>query len=102
MWRNDTHGDCVTAEEAIAKACHSQEIFITDNEVQKWATAHGWYDGATLIEVLKAMQTGGFKQGGHTLRHARTILFSQLDRCAYFAKCNISRASQNWGYGRPA
>jgi hypothetical protein len=66
MWHNDTHGDCVTAEEAFAKACHSQEIFITDNEVHKWATAHGWYDGATLIEVLKAMQTGGFKQGGHT------------------------------------
>jgi hypothetical protein len=66
FWHNDTHGDCVTAEEAFAKACHSPEIFITDNEVQKWATAHGWYDGATLIEVLKAMQTGGFKQTGNT------------------------------------
>ena len=43
-----------------------QEIFITDNEVQKWATAHGWYEGATLIEVLKAMQKGGFTQDTHT------------------------------------
>ena len=23
MWHNDIHGDCVTAEEAFAKACHS-------------------------------------------------------------------------------
>jgi hypothetical protein len=41
MWNNDTHGDSVTAEEAFAKACHSPEIFITDDEVEKWATAHG-------------------------------------------------------------
>ena len=66
MWHNDTHGDCVTAEEAFAKACHSPEIFITDGEVQKWAAAHGWYDGAYLTDVLKAMQTGGFTQDGHT------------------------------------
>lgn len=66
MWHNDVHGDCVTAEEAFAKACNTPEIFITDNEVAAWATAHGWYEGANLIEVLKAMQTGGFKQNGHT------------------------------------
>jgi hypothetical protein len=28
MWGNDVHGDCVTAEEAFAKACHQPEIFI--------------------------------------------------------------------------
>jgi hypothetical protein len=66
MWNNDVHGDCVTAEEAFAKACHSPEIFIMDNEVQKWATKHRWYEGATLIEVLKAMQTRGFTQDTHT------------------------------------
>jgi hypothetical protein len=66
MWNNDVHGDCVTAEEAFAKACHLPEIFITDAEVAKWAQAHGWYEGASLIEVLKAMQKGGFTQSGHT------------------------------------
>jgi hypothetical protein len=66
VWHNDNHGDCVTAEEAFAKACHSPEIFITDAEVQKWATAHGWYEGANLIDVLKAMQKGGFTQDTHT------------------------------------
>ena len=66
IWHNDYHGDCVTAEEAFAKACHSPEIFITDAEVKSWATAHGVYEGANLIDVLRAMQQTGFKQGGHT------------------------------------
>jgi len=66
VWHNDYHGDCVTAEEAFAKACHSPEIFITDAEVQKWATAHGWYEGTNLINVLKAMQKKGFSQNKQT------------------------------------
>ena len=66
MWHNDVHGDCVTAEEAFAKACHAPEIFISYAEVETWATAHGWYEGANLIEVLKAMQQKGFQQNQHT------------------------------------
>ena len=62
VWHNDLHGDCVTAEEAFAKACHNPEIFITDSEVEKWAKAHGWYEGANLIDALTAMQTKGFSQ----------------------------------------
>ncbi len=64
VWHNDLHGDCVTAEEAFAKACHSPEIFITDDEVQQWATAHGVYEGANLHQVLEWMQDDGFKVGG--------------------------------------
>jgi hypothetical protein len=66
VWHNDDHGDCVTAEEAFAKACHGPEIFITDAEVKKWATAHGWYEGANLIDVLRAMQKKGFTQDKRT------------------------------------
>ena len=33
MWGNDVYGDCVTAEEAFAKACYQPEIFITDGEL---------------------------------------------------------------------
>ncbi|HXM01790.1 MAG TPA: hypothetical protein VN939_04255 [Chthoniobacterales bacterium] len=66
MWHNDVHGDCVTAEEALAKACHHPEIFITPAEVEKWAKAHGWYEGANLIEVLQAMQKKGFQEDHHT------------------------------------
>ena len=66
VWHNDYHGDCCTAEEAFAKACHNPEIFITDAEVENWATAHGWYEGANLINVLRAMQTSGFTQSKQT------------------------------------
>jgi hypothetical protein len=66
VWHNDKHGDCVTAEEAFAKACHRPEIFITDDEVAKWAQGHGIYEGANLVEVLKLMQKAGFAQGGRT------------------------------------
>jgi hypothetical protein len=66
MWGNDVHGDCVTAEEAFAKACHSPEIFITDTIAMQWASQHGVLEGATLQEVLQWMRTGGFTEGGHT------------------------------------
>lgn len=66
MWGNDVHGDCVTAEEAFAKACHSPEIFITDKVVLQWASQHGVEEGANLHQVLQSMRTGGFNQDGHT------------------------------------
>jgi len=65
MWGNKFHGDCVTAEEAFAKACHSPEIFITEKVVVEWATKHGVLEGANLQQVLQYMQADGFPQGGH-------------------------------------
>jgi hypothetical protein len=62
MWNNDTYGDCVTAEEAFAKACNNPEIFITDDTVLTWATANDVQNGAELTQVLDLMQTGGFAQ----------------------------------------
>jgi hypothetical protein len=64
MWLNDVDGDCVTAEEAFAKACHSPELFITPAVVQTWATAHGVLNGAVISDVLEWMQTGGFQEAG--------------------------------------
>jgi hypothetical protein len=66
FWLNDKDGDCVTAEEAFAKACHQPEIFIPDAEVEKWAKQHNVLNGANLVDVLDAMKTKGFQQGGHT------------------------------------
>ena len=60
FWLNDTEGDCVTAEEAFAKACWVPEIFITPFQVQKWANAHGVLNGAMISDVLDWMQTSGF------------------------------------------
>jgi hypothetical protein len=66
FWGNDVHGDCVTAEEAFAKACHSPEIFISNKEAISWATEHNFLNGAVLSTVLKTMVNDGFQQGGHT------------------------------------
>ncbi|WP_131736608.1 hypothetical protein [Actinomadura roseirufa] len=59
-WGNYDKGDCVSAEEAFAKACNDPEIFISDDEVIRWATAHGVLNGATLVQVLDFMQDDGF------------------------------------------
>ena len=64
MWLNDVDGDCVTAEEAFAKASNSTEIFIEDSTVLKWATANNFLNGANLTDVLDMMQHDGFTQGG--------------------------------------
>jgi hypothetical protein len=66
FWGNDVHGDCVTAEEAFAKACHKPEIFITNQEAINWATQHNFLNGAILSDVLETMTNTGFQQGGHT------------------------------------
>ena len=66
MWGNDVHGDCVTAEEAFAKACNNPEIFLSDADVIAWATRHGVLEGANLTEVMTWMQTDGFPGGSFT------------------------------------
>lgn len=63
-WLNDQYGDCVTAEEAFAKACNDPEILIQDSVVQSWAAGNGVLDGADLDQVLTMMQQSGFAQDG--------------------------------------
>src|SRR5271165_1598607 len=64
-WGNFEYGDCVTAEEAFAKACNNPEIFISDNEAISWATRHGVLEGAYLTQVMRWMQSHGFRQDGY-------------------------------------
>jgi hypothetical protein len=66
FWLNNQYGDCVTAEEAFAKACHKPEIFISDAEVKKWAQKHKVLNGANPADVLDAMMSEGFQQNGRT------------------------------------
>ena len=66
MWGNDVHGNCVTAEEAFAKACNNPEIFISDDDVIAWATRHGVLEGAYLYQVMTWMEDGGFPDGSFT------------------------------------
>lgn len=71
MWDNDVDGDCVTAEEAYAKAVWSiqsglPELFVPDAEVIRWATAGGYLNGATLTDVMDSMIQSGFQINGQT------------------------------------
>ncbi len=63
MWGNDRFGDCVSAEEAFAKACYSTEIFIDANIVTTWASKNGFLNGANLTDVMDVMKSNGFKVG---------------------------------------
>ena len=65
FWGNDKDGDCVTAEEAYAKACHQPEIFITDQTAIGWATANNYMNGAVISDAIHVMQNSGFSQDGN-------------------------------------
>lgn len=60
MWGNDVNGDCVTAEEAFAKAAADPQTYFPDEEVIDWARAHGVLKGANLPGVLGTMTVQGF------------------------------------------
>lgn len=71
-WGNNQYGDCVSAEEAFAKASYgldgqgggkSNEIFIDAATVIAWARRNGYLNGADLGSVLKSMSKSGFQVG---------------------------------------
>lgn len=65
-WGNFYFGDCVTAEEAFAKACYNPEIFIPQHKIVVWARKNYVLNGAGLIEVIDLMQTEGIDHDGKT------------------------------------
>ena len=65
-WNNYIYGDCVSAEEAFAKATAAPQTFIPEATVVAWATAHGYLNGATLTGVMTTMQTDGFPLNNKT------------------------------------
>lgn len=72
-WLNDVDGDCVSAEEAWAKAAYSLypgqsgiELFIPDSVVQSFASSGGYLNGANLVEVMESMASAGMQVGGVT------------------------------------
>ena len=73
-WDNSTYGDCVSAEEAAAKAQFSlmnggtTELFILQSEVVNWASYNGFLNGADLTSVMEAMAKSGMTVGGQTYR----------------------------------
>jgi hypothetical protein len=65
-WNNYVYGDCVTAEEAFAKATASPQTFVPLATVVAWASAHGDLNGASLTAVMTTMQTDGFSYNNKT------------------------------------
>lgn len=89
FWANNIHGDCVTAEEAFAKACNNPEIFISDDEVIAWATNHGVLESANLVQVLQWMQSAGFSQNGFVYDDGRYFAVDWTDSVALRSAISI-------------
>ncbi len=62
FWGNNVDGDCVSAEEAAAKAADG--IFMDDSTLIAWARKHGWLNGANLTDVMDAMISEGIMVNG--------------------------------------
>jgi hypothetical protein len=60
LWNNSVYGDCVSAEEAFAKATAAPQTFIPQATVVHWAQTHGFLNGADLTSVMTMMQKHGF------------------------------------------
>jgi len=65
-WNNYVYGDCVSAEEAFAKATAAPQTFIPLATVVAWAQQHGYLNGANLAAVMTTMQTNGFPLNNKT------------------------------------
>ena len=63
-WNNYQYGDCVSAEEAFAKAAAAPKTFIPEATVVAWAQTHGYLNGASLTSVMTTMQSQGFPLNG--------------------------------------
>lgn len=65
-WDNYVYGDCVTAEEAFAKATANPQTFVPLATAVAWASSHGYLNGAVLTSVMTTMQTDGFPLNNKT------------------------------------
>ena len=66
-WGNDEFGDCVTAEEAFAKAAAPGYYFIPEDTVIGWARRNGYLNGAACYSVLSTMRDKGIDFSLNTL-----------------------------------
>ena len=94
-WNNYIYGDCVSAEEAFAKATAAPQTFIPEATVVAWATANGYLNGASLTDVMTTMQTDGFPLNNKTYDDGPYNL-GRLDQRCDSAECHLQlRAGEN-------
>ncbi len=63
-WGNNEYGDCVSAEEAFAKATAKPQVLISEDTVIAWATKNDYLNGAVLTSVMTTLQTQGLANSG--------------------------------------
>ncbi len=63
MWGNDQYGDCVSAQEAFAKACCGVQI--SDQALISWADKHDLLNGAMLPDVMELFAQDPIMVDGH-------------------------------------
>lgn len=63
MWGNNQYGDCVSAQEAFAKACCG--IQISDQDLIAWAGKHDLLNGANLPDVMDLLKQDPIVVNGH-------------------------------------
>ena len=99
-WNNYIYGDCVSAEEAFAKATAAPQTFIPEATVVAWATAHGYLNGANLTSVMTTMQTQGFPFNKKTYDDGPHNSVNWTN-AAILAECHLQpRAGENRRRGR--
>jgi hypothetical protein len=73
MEGNDQYGDCVSAEEAWAKAwwsvyCGLSELLPAESETIAFARQYGFLNGAMLTDVMDVMKSKGMQIGGQNYK----------------------------------
>lgn len=75
-WLNGTDGDCVSAEEAFARGCGDDGVFITDESVGKFIDNYALRNGARIDTVIEGFSekidgsdSFGFIQDGTEYYH---------------------------------
>jgi hypothetical protein len=68
-WGNSVHADCVTAEEAFAKAAVQPEIFIPEDTLVDWAKQYGFLNMASIYDVMSKMNTTGITLNDATYKN---------------------------------
>jgi hypothetical protein len=73
-WGNLDYGNCVTAEEAFAKACGNPDIFLEESVAVQWASENGVLNGAHMRDVLTKMNEVGFRSQGSTYNNGSSLV----------------------------
>lgn len=82
-WGNNQYGCCVTSESAFCRAMAG--IYISEQEVIRWARANGVLEGADLKQVIDMQASKGFSQDGNIYGNGGGRLVNYSDAATFKA-----------------